>query len=1262
MVRRTNETEAEPVDRDERLGEAIEAYLALSEAGQAPDPATFAAGYPDLEEDLVAALGGLALVQGLVGDPTGPGHRLESGRRVAGYRIVRELGRGGMGIVYEAVHVGLDRPVALKVLGSSAAPDSTGRRRFLNEARTAAGLHHTHIVPVFDVGQVGGLCYYAMQRIEGSGLDRVIKHLRRDRTVAAGSSASGRRAPMVTAHDLDQTGLLGDSTATWAGRGSHRPLRDLDDDEPTPFEPPRGSAYYRWVAAVGRQAAEALAHAHQRGVIHRDVKPSNILVDARGIVWMADFGLARRLADPSQTQVDSLLGTPRYMSPEQARIGPIDGRSDVYSLGATLYEMLTLRPPFEGRTAAELIEQIAGRDPVAPRQFDPKVPRDLETIVIKALQKRAVDRYASATELADDLERYLNHEPVRARRIGPIGRAWRVARRHPSLTIVSAVATATVIGSSTLAYIRVLHERDDARTARSDAQDAALKLEVAIRDAQSALRSQLIQNAEVVRMSSTADRRSTGLDLLKRAADLPAGPAERMQLRDEAVAYLAIRDVEKRPDVPLPDQPHGIAFAPDGQHVATLSEDLTTVQFWNVATRTVIETQDLGSGLPRPDGPNRGRGGRRNGGNPFSRPGSRIVAAGDDIAVIQPDGKGIRLFHAVTGAFSADLRLFGNRPLDIGPPEADREIVVIAASTDGRRLVTVDRPIDSRLMDMRAPRADYRVHLWNIASPDRPLASLYEPRADPKADPFARNVPPLVAISPDGATVAVAPFFEAEISIWARDGKERDTIDSQAQLTAMALGSEGLLAAAGNRAVHLWDLDNLDTTRASLPSLTPNLGFVDQLRFSPDDGTLLAVAGRGSGVELWDVAATSKVATLPLPGEWHGLAIAPKSRLLALGQPASLALWAVVDPQALAQVGGFPTSIRSVAFGPDGTLAMTDRDGMLRLLERGHCPTTADVVESVRPSSIAFDAAGRLIALSLPRNDIPGRLAAPDRVDWLSLPGFKSQASLRLPNPSRGSGNPWMGGFKFSTPRIARTPNDRTVVITRGNEVFVSKVKDDGLPGPLARVEFPSTHDSGRPNRSSEGRPDRQAPPPRLNGWREVAISPDGNQLYLLSFESERLSVWSLRGSQAEPLSWTVPGSFTSMALSADGSRLAIGNRDGVVLVLDPSNGRLVHHLTPRDGDGAVAVHAIAFSPDRTEIAVGTVDQVRVWSILEGAARPFVRLPGHHGPVLTLAYDPTGRVMASGGHDKTVKVWNLERVRAELANLGLDESSLAPTN
>ena len=552
------------------MGEAVEAYLTLAEQGQPPAIDEFVTRFPDLQDDVRAALEGLELVHGLLGlgSATGSGsgraagvdHRIESGRRIAGYRVVRELGRGGMGTVYEAVHVGLDRPVALKVLGTHAAPDSSARRRFLNEARTAAGLHHTHIVPVFDVGQVGGLCYYAMQRIEGSGLDRVLRHLRRTRQAGSvgGDSLAGsrfanddgqrtagtssihsrvgrllsrissgwrsrqpwpagrgrdgadpRKFPSVPSLYEPGNGngahaptALGDSTASWdtGARQGPRPQPGDDavpspivptflaalpeaepgprrrDDEPPPFDPRRGSAYFRWVAEVGQQSADALAHAHQQGVIHRDVKPSNLLIDGKGNIWVTDFGLARRLADPGLTHHDSLLGTPRYMSPEQARTGSIDGRTDVYSLGATLYELLTLRPPFDGRTAAELIDQIGQLDPLPPGAIDTRVPRDLETIVLKALAKRPVDRYSTADELTADLTRFLKHEPVKARRISLAGRLWRVARRHPGITSVTTAAAALVLAIATYAYV----SRRRPRATRPGPRPTAARIQAAM--------------------------------------------------------------------------------------------------------------------------------------------------------------------------------------------------------------------------------------------------------------------------------------------------------------------------------------------------------------------------------------------------------------------------------------------------------------------------------------------------------------------------------------------------------------------------------------------------------------------------------------------------------------------------------------------------------------------------------------------------------------------------------------------------------------
>ena len=671
----------ESSDDDDRVGEAVELYLLATEQGQPPALDEFVARYPGVEEDIRAALEGLELVHGLIGmgSATGSGsgrragldHRIESGKRIAGYRVVRELGRGGMGTVYEAVHVGLDRPVALKVLGVHAAPDSSARRRFLNEARTAAGLHHTHIVPVFDVGQVGGLCYYAMQRIEGSGLDRVLKHLRRTRQVASGvgEAISGSRLPSSVANGRapgpSQTprsaGVLNALTASWrpgrskapssialdskaaptrtdglrslavregltasdvsdarasrspdAGKAVAGPLavaavplpglsaalpdRDRQAGEVPPFDPPRGPAYFRWAAKVALESADALAHAHQQGVIHRDVKPSNLLIDAKGSIWVTDFGLARRLADPGITHHDSLLGTPRYMSPEQARTGTIDGRTDVYSLGATLYELLTLRPPFDGQTAAELIDQIGGQEPLPPTKIDRRVPRDLETIALKALAKRPADRYASAAELFEDLGRFLNREPVKARRIGPIGRIWRIARRHPGITAVSTAAAAIILAIATFAYMKVVSARDVAIAATAKSVEALDSLKDLSDKERAATKDYLRSAIEVVGLSGLPNRRSRGIELIGRAASLDPAHQQRNEFKDLAVKFLVLREIEESKQDLATGRSHGLVFTPAGDRLAMLSEDESELTVWDVEQRRQLSSLSLRGG------------------------------------------------------------------------------------------------------------------------------------------------------------------------------------------------------------------------------------------------------------------------------------------------------------------------------------------------------------------------------------------------------------------------------------------------------------------------------------------------------------------------------------------------------------------------------------------------------------------------------------------------------------------------------------------
>jgi serine/threonine protein kinase len=373
------------------LGRLAEEYSTRVRRGELPDLEEYAARHPDLAGRIRALFPTLLLLEGMAAGagptggpppPAGPGE-LPPGAVFGAYRVEREIGRGGMGVVYEAVHLALDRRVALKVLPVRGPGQARHLERFLREARTAAGLHHTNIVPVFDVGQVGGVPYYAMQYIAGRSLENA--------------------APPATGpYDPDQT---------------------APPEEPAPEAAPAPPGHFRRVAEIGIQAAEGLAYAHQRGVIHRDIKPSNLLLDDRGVVWITDFGLARGRDDVALTHSGVLLGTPRYMSPEQAEAArrPVDHRTDIYSLGATLYELLTRRPAFTGRTPEEVVGQILGRDPVPPRRLDPAVPRDLETIVLKAMAKRPADRYQTAGDLADDLaplpepgaDRGAAHRPAR---------------------------------------------------------------------------------------------------------------------------------------------------------------------------------------------------------------------------------------------------------------------------------------------------------------------------------------------------------------------------------------------------------------------------------------------------------------------------------------------------------------------------------------------------------------------------------------------------------------------------------------------------------------------------------------------------------------------------------------------------------------------------------------------------------------------------------------------------------------------------------
>jgi hypothetical protein len=418
----------------------LDEYLRALEARSPPDREALLARHPDLAEELRAALLGIDLLHGAA-PRLAPEEQADAlpGGLLGDYRLLRELGRGGMAVVYEAEQVSLARRVALKVLPFAAVLDPKQLQRFKNEAMAAAHLRHSNIVPVYGVGCERGVHYYAMQYIEGQSLATAI----RDVKGARGSTGEGPKTP-ISSH------------------GSNR-------------EP----AYIRMAAALGVQAAEALDHAHQLGIVHRDVKPGNLLADLAGTLWVTDFGLASSMKDVSLTITGELLGTIRYMSPEQAlaKRVPVDHRTDVYSLGATLYELFTLEPAFPGDDPHRVIQDIASKEPVLPRRLNPALPRDLETVLLKAMWKDPSGRYATAQEMADDLTRFLENRPIEAKRPGLLRRASKWSRRHR--TLVGATVTLLLLSTAGLATGTALLWREQAQT-QAAFENAKANLDLAL--------------------------------------------------------------------------------------------------------------------------------------------------------------------------------------------------------------------------------------------------------------------------------------------------------------------------------------------------------------------------------------------------------------------------------------------------------------------------------------------------------------------------------------------------------------------------------------------------------------------------------------------------------------------------------------------------------------------------------------------------------------------------------------------------------------
>lgn len=822
------------------VGELAEGFLARYRRGECPSLSEYTAKYPELAEQIRDLFPALVVMEelGSVEAPVpGPGNGKSAGEgklpeELGDYRILREVGRGGMGIVYEAVQLSLGRHVALKVLSFHSPLSPSHLERFHREARAAARLHYPNIVPVHGVGEHQGVHYFAMQFIQGQALNEVLKEveaLRQMKRLAPSDAGSGQppSPSFADSRSLAQGLLSGQLLATGAKRAdvgadwnasqavrvSHSvQAGSISHDKDGNFATLGSQAgsttqasgtyltaqpeaqYFRSVAQMGLQVAAGLDYAHKQGILHRDIKPSNLLLDARGIVWIADFGLAKADDSDELTHTGDIVGTIRYMAPERFH-GWSDPRSDVYSLGITLYEMLTLRPAFADCPRPWLVQRVTHEDPPRPRNLDCSIPRDLETIILKAIDKEPGRRYSTAAELAADLGRFLAGEPVQARRIGMGERGIKWIKRRPavaSLLGISVLAVSSLIVGTFVNNARLERALRDTRLAE---QDKTRQLGVAH-----------FREAQALRSSGLSGRRFESLEAIKKAAAHFRSLGEldekrTLELRNEAIACLALADLKlTKTWAATPDWSQPCAF--------------------DAAVRSYVVHQQYTSGSTSPD-----------------REGLLSIRRVDD------DGETTRLpgfgVRCVATEFSPDGRYLAahyeqgsrhNYLWDLSRAES-----VLKVSQDSYNSFPAFSP-DSKLVALARPDDSIRIY-------ELPSGAVWKDLLPVPSLPVTR-----VYFHPDGRRLAVV----SNSLIQLRDlnnGAELARFKHPSGVYVMAWRSDGQAFATGchDHDIYLWDVRN---SLQPLQIMKGHFGSVVRLGFSRC-GDLLLSESWDSTIRLW---------------------------------------------------------------------------------------------------------------------------------------------------------------------------------------------------------------------------------------------------------------------------------------------------------------------------------------------------------------------------------------------------------------------------